>query len=99
MSMKHWLIIIILCGLLTACTGQAPSVALSTQLYRDPSGIYALPYPDGWSYSVDVDSNTVTFRCKGFCGTDDPLQRGRSLTGDQRYPGGFPGRYFWGLGL
>lgn len=73
MSMKRWLIIIILCGLLTACTGQAPSVALSTQLYRDPSGIYALPYPDGWSYSVDVDSNTVTFRPAGVSPEQDAL--------------------------
>lgn len=62
MPMKRWLIIITLCGLLTACTGQAPVVALNTQLYRDPSGIYALPYPEGWSYSVDADSATVTFR-------------------------------------
>ncbi|MFH1445813.1 MAG: hypothetical protein ABIG43_00180, partial [Chloroflexota bacterium] len=44
------------------CTGQAPAAALNPQLYRDPSGIYALPYPEGWSYSVDAESTTVTFQ-------------------------------------
>jgi len=73
MSMKRWLIIIAICGLLVACTGQVPPLALNTQLYRDPSGIYALPYPEGWSYSVDGDGTMVTFRPANISPEQDDL--------------------------
>lgn len=61
MQRKYRILWLLLVSLLTACTNQGSATVLDLQPYQDPAGIYALPYPVGWSQSRDENNHTVTF--------------------------------------